>query len=59
MSRKNKGGVAAALMATALLGWASSPAAAAVRIEGQVRPGLETISCGRETTDRNIEHRIA
>jgi hypothetical protein len=26
---------------------------------GIVRPGLETISCGRETTDRNIEHRIA
>jgi hypothetical protein len=36
---KYKGGVVAALMAVALLGWVSGPAAAAVHIDGQVQAG--------------------
>jgi len=36
---KDKGGVVAALMAMALLGWVSSLAEAAMRIEGQVQAG--------------------
>jgi hypothetical protein len=36
---KDKGSVVAAVMAMALLGWVSSPTAAAVRIEGQVQAG--------------------
>ena len=39
MRSKDKGGIVAALMTVALLGWASGPAAAAVRIEGRVLAG--------------------
>jgi hypothetical protein len=35
----DKGGVVVALMTMALLGWLADPAAAAVRIEGQVKAG--------------------
>jgi hypothetical protein len=39
MRSNDKGGAIAALMAMALLGWVSGPAAAAVHIEGQVQAG--------------------
>jgi hypothetical protein len=39
MRSKDKSGIVAALVAVALLGWASGPAAAALRIEGHVQVG--------------------
>ena len=39
MLSKDKSSIVAALMAVALLGWVSGPAAAALRIEGQVQAG--------------------